>query len=76
MTNAALSQADTEAHCRLAPREQRLLESAMASLQLSARAMHRILRLARTIADLDAQPDIGHAHLAEALSYRLLDRAT
>ena len=76
VTNAALSQADTETHCRLAPREQQLLESAMASLQLSARAMHRILRLARTIADLDAQPDIGHAHLAEALSYRLLDRAT
>ena len=74
VANAALSQADTETHCRLAPREQQLLESAMASLQLSARAMHRILRLARTIADLDAQADIGHAHLAEALSYRLLDR--
>jgi magnesium chelatase family protein len=75
VANAALSQADTETHCRLASREQQLLESAMASLQLSARAMHRILRLARTIADLDAQPDIGHAHLAEALSYRLLDRS-
>jgi magnesium chelatase family protein len=74
VANAALSQADTETHCRLAEREQQLLESAMASLQLSARAMHRILRLARTIADLGASADIGHAHLAEALGYRLLDR--
>jgi magnesium chelatase family protein len=74
VANAALSQADTETHCRLAEREQQLLESAMAALQLSARAMHRILRLARTIADLEASADIGHAHLAEALGYRLLDR--
>jgi magnesium chelatase family protein len=74
VANASLSQADTETHCRLAEREQQLLESAMAALQLSARAMHRILRLARTIADLEASADIGHAHLAEALGYRLLDR--
>ena len=72
--NAAMSQAGTETHCRLAAREQRLLENAMAAMQLSARAMHRVLRLSRTIADLDASADIGHAHLAEALSYRLLDR--
>jgi len=74
VTNAALSQAGTEAHCRLAPCEQQLLEAAMAKLQLSARAMHRILRLARTIADLDASGDIGRTHLAEALGYRMLDR--
>ncbi|GAB2500493.1 YifB family Mg chelatase-like AAA ATPase [Arenimonas alkanexedens] len=75
VANAVLSQSDTERHCRLAPREQRLLESAMASLQLSARAMHRILRLARTIADLDASQAIDHPHLTEALGYRLLDRS-
>ena len=73
--NAHLSQAQTEQHCRLAPRDQALLEQAMASLQLSARAMHRILRVARSIADLDASEAIATPHLAEAIGYRLLDRA-
>jgi magnesium chelatase family protein len=73
--NARLPQAATEAHCRLADRDQRLLERAMATLQLSARAMHRILRVARTIADLDAADAIATPHLAEAIGYRLLDRA-
>ena len=72
--NAQLSQAQTEAHCPLAPRDQQLLEHAMESLQLSARAMHRILRVARSIADLDACETIRTPHLAEAIGYRLLDR--
>ena len=74
--NAQLSQAQTEAHCRLAARDQHLLEQAMEALQLSARAMHRILRVARSIADLDGCDDIGTPHLAEAIGYRLLDRGT
>lgn len=72
--NAHLSQAQTEAHCRLQPRDQALLEQAMAKLQLSARAMHRILRVARSIADLAGSADIASPHLAEAIGYRLLDR--
>ncbi|MFY2762684.1 YifB family Mg chelatase-like AAA ATPase [Arenimonas sp. MALMAid1274] len=72
--NAHFTQAQTEQHCRLAPADQSLLEQAMARLQLSARAMHRILRVARSIADLEASDDIATAHLAEAIGYRLLDR--
>jgi magnesium chelatase family protein len=73
-TNAQLSQADTEAFCRLASAEQRLLERAMETLQLSARATHRILRVARTIADLASLDRIGAEQLAEAIGYRQLDR--
>ncbi|MCC6209208.1 MAG: ATP-binding protein [Gammaproteobacteria bacterium] len=51
-----------------------LLEKAATQLGLSARAYHRILKVARTIADLDASEHIGHAHLGEAISYRTLDR--
>ena len=46
----------------------------MEKLGLSARALHRILRLARTLADLDASTEIEDRHLTEAISYRRLDR--
>lgn len=75
IANANLGQAQTERHCRLHEPDLRLLERAMETLQLSARATHRILRVARTIADLAASPTIANAHLAEALGYRCLDRA-
>ena len=68
--NAHLDQRGTADHCRLANADQALLERAIDSLQLSARAMHRILRVARTIADLDGREAIASPHLAEALGYR------
>lgn len=51
-----------------------LLRSAMEKLSLSARAYSRILKVARTIADLDNSPNVKAIHLAEAISYRELDR--
>ena len=51
-----------------------LLRTAMTRLNLSARAYDRILKVARTIADLDNHPDVLPRHLAEAISYRNLDR--
>lgn len=73
-SNAELSSKETEQICRLKPAEQQLLEKAMDSLKLSARAYHRILRMSRTIADLDNSNDIHSSHLSEAISYRSLDR--
>ncbi|MBF6023058.1 YifB family Mg chelatase-like AAA ATPase [Lysobacter niastensis] len=68
--NAQLDQAATAAHCRLSERDHALLERAVDTLQLSARSMHRILRVARTIADLAGQADIQREHLGEAIGYR------
>lgn len=75
VSNAHLSQADLKTHCQLDSGNQELLDKAMNALQLSARATYRILRVARTIADLAASPTIGTPHLAEAIQFRQLDRA-
>ncbi|MBU8977351.1 YifB family Mg chelatase-like AAA ATPase [Lysobacter sp. MMG2] len=69
-TNAALDQPETAAACRLADADQSLLERAVDALQLSARSMHRILRVARTVADLAGAETIATAHLTEAIALR------
>ena len=56
--------------CGLQEEGQRLMRAAMSQLNLSARGYHRILKLARTIADLARSEEIGSVHLAEALQYR------
>jgi magnesium chelatase family protein len=72
--NARLTQDGLRRHCRITPAGEALLNTAIGRLGLSARAFHRILRVARTIADLDAAERIGEAHLTEAIGYRRLDR--
>jgi magnesium chelatase family protein len=60
--------------CRPAPAVARLLQRSLDRLGLSARAYHRILKVARTIADLDEAAEIAPEHAAEAVQYRTLDR--
>jgi magnesium chelatase family protein len=74
-TNAQMQTRQIRTYCELSPEAERLLERAMQQQGLSARAHDRILKVARTIADLDAQQDITVGHLAEAVQYRTLDRS-
>jgi magnesium chelatase family protein len=72
--NAMLEPRTLAAACALGVREHALLESAMRRLGLSARACHRIQRVARTIADLAGAERVSVAELSEAIGYRRLDR--
>ena len=68
--NADMRVGEIRQFCRLQDEGQSLMRAAMSQMQLSARAYHRILKLARTIADLAGSDEIRSAHLAEALQYR------
>jgi magnesium chelatase family protein len=68
--NADMRPAEVRQFCDLDAAGRQLMRSAMSQLNLSARAYHRVLKLARTIADLAGSQAIGPAHLAEALQYR------
>lgn len=72
--NAMMTSPMITTHCELDHLSSNLLKRAMERLNLSARAYDRILKVARTIADLDAQDRINHEHIAEAIQYRSLDR--
>lgn len=73
--NAQLDNRGLDMFCKLGRQEQQLMEKAMEKLQLSARAYHRIIKVARTIADMAHSDQIQSSHLAEALGYRQLDRS-
>ncbi len=74
VSNAAMSSREIRTYCELNPEGRSILKSAMERMGLSARAYDRILKVARTIADLDKSKQIEVKHLAEAIQYRSLDK--
>ena len=74
-SNAQMTTRQVRTYCELGPDSERLLERAMLQQGMSARAHDRILKVARTIADLEAVESVQVSHLAEAIQYRTLDRS-
>lgn len=71
--NGLMLDADLDKYCKLGESEKELMENAYKSLKLSPRSYNRILKVSRTIADMDESKEIRTQHLAEALSYRMFD---
>ncbi len=74
--NAQMGAREQRRYCEVEPSAEKLLEVAINRLGLSARAYTRILKVARTVADLDRSPTIQASHVSEAIQYRSLDRAS
>jgi magnesium chelatase family protein len=72
--NADMSHKQIRSYCRLDEGGKQLLKSAITELGLSARAYDRVLKVSRTIADLEAEVAILERHVSEAIQYRVLDR--
>ena len=72
--NARMGSRELKAHCALDEATLEMLKFAMSDLNLSARAYDRVLKVARTIADLAGSPSIASDHIGEAIQYRSLDR--
>ena len=74
--NAQMGSRQIKTHCRIDDASRSLLEAAIDKLGLSARAFNRVLKIARTIADLEGQKDVQVDHISEAIQYRNLDRGS
>ena len=74
LTNARMNEKNIRTYCAIDEESHQLMEMAIEKLGLTARAMNRILKVSRTIADLEGREKIGPAHVAEAIQYRSLDR--
>jgi magnesium chelatase family protein len=72
--NAHMLPRDLRTHCRMSAAAEQLLRGAIQRLGLSARAYHRVLKIARTVADLAGAEELDLAHVGEAVQYRTLDR--
>lgn len=72
--NAQMGPRDIKRHCALPAEAEKLLETAVTKLGFSARAYDRVLKVARTIADLEGREGIGAAHVSEAVQYRMMDK--
>ena len=73
-TNSDMNNRLIKQYCKIPVEAEDMMETAFRKLALSARASFRILKVARTIADLEGKKDIETAHVAEAIQYRSLDR--
>lgn len=73
-TNSGIGVRQLGEYCRIEEKEEKLMRRAFTSMKLTARTYHKVLKVARTIADLDGEEQIGCSHLKEALGYRMLDK--
>ena len=72
--NAQMGQNEIEKYCRLGKEEERMMRQAYEVMKLTVRSYHKVLKVARTIADMEATESIHRHHIAEALSYRAFDK--